>query len=166
MVVVKGSRRRVAEPPSRSWPGPGCEVVASSAAWADYDIPGSPYFVLVEGGVVTGEGSATRWASVRDLLAAGRRRERPRPGGRRAHRPRGRPPRARRRRRRGGRDDLSRIDAELRRPASTPATRACTSRPTRSTTTEAAARVTALAAALVVGLPMAVLAAVRATWSP
>ena len=47
---------------------PGVEVVMSSAAWVDYDIPGSPYFVLVERGVVTGEGSATNWPSVRDLL--------------------------------------------------------------------------------------------------
>ena len=33
--------------------------------------PGSPYFVYVEGGVVTGEGSATTWAQVRDLMAQG-----------------------------------------------------------------------------------------------
>jgi hypothetical protein len=47
------------------------DVVQSSAAWVDYDIPGSPYFVYVEGGVVTGEGSATTWAQVRDLMAQG-----------------------------------------------------------------------------------------------
>ena len=35
---------------------PGVEVVASSAAWADYDIPGSPYFVLVEGASSPGRG--------------------------------------------------------------------------------------------------------------
>ena len=46
-------------------------VVQSSGAWVDYDIPGSPYFVYVEGGVVTGEGSATTWAQVRDLMAQG-----------------------------------------------------------------------------------------------
>jgi hypothetical protein len=46
-------------------------VVQSSSAWTDYDIPGSPYFVYVEGGVVTGEGSATTWAQVRDLMAQG-----------------------------------------------------------------------------------------------
>jgi hypothetical protein len=45
------------------------EVVQSSAAWTDYDIPGSPYFVYVEAGVVTGEGSATTWPQVRDLMA-------------------------------------------------------------------------------------------------
>ena len=47
------------------------EVVQSSAAWTDYDIPGSPYFVYVEAGTVTGEGSATTWAQVRDLMAQG-----------------------------------------------------------------------------------------------
>lgn len=47
------------------------DVVQSSAAWLDYDIPGSPYFVYVEGGVVTGEGSATTWEQVRGLMAQG-----------------------------------------------------------------------------------------------
>jgi hypothetical protein len=47
------------------------DVVQSSGAWVDYDIPGSPYFVYVEGGVVTGEGSAATWAQVRDLMAQG-----------------------------------------------------------------------------------------------
>jgi hypothetical protein len=91
---------------------PGVEVVASSGAWVDYDIPGSPYFVLVEDGVVTGEGSATSWTSVRDLLqqavdessharaAAGRTG----PGGDPVAVGGAAP---------GGRDDLSRIDAEL-----------------------------------------------------
>ncbi len=46
-------------------------VVQSSGAWTDYDIPGSPYFVYVEAGMVTGEGSATTWPQVRDLMAQG-----------------------------------------------------------------------------------------------
>lgn len=49
----------------------GLEVLQSSAAWTDYDIPGSPYFLYVEGGVITGEGSATTWPQVRDLMAQG-----------------------------------------------------------------------------------------------
>jgi hypothetical protein len=49
----------------------GREVVQSSAAWADYDIPGSPYFVYVEDGRVTGEGSATTWKQVRELMSQG-----------------------------------------------------------------------------------------------
>ncbi|WP_392544806.1 hypothetical protein [Oryzobacter telluris] len=79
---------------------PGVRVVASGAAWADYDIPGSPYFVLVEDGQVTGEGSATSWPAVRDLLAQAVEET--------AH--------ARELAGRldpGGRDDLNRIDAEL-----------------------------------------------------
>lgn len=48
--------------------GPSLQVVQSSAAWTDYDIPGSPYFVYVEDGVITGEGSSTTWAQVRDLM--------------------------------------------------------------------------------------------------
>ncbi|HET7823422.1 MAG TPA: hypothetical protein VFL10_18010 [Ornithinibacter sp.] len=67
LVVAKGSAE---ESPAilAKLARPGVEVVASSGAWVDYDIPGSPYFVLVEDGVVTGEGSATSWPSVRDLL--------------------------------------------------------------------------------------------------
>lgn len=45
-------------------------TVMSSEAWDAYGVPGSPYFVLVDGahGVV-GEGSATTWPRVVDLLA-------------------------------------------------------------------------------------------------
>lgn len=44
------------------------DVVMSSRAWSDYAVPGSPYFVHVEGGVVVGEGSATTWPRVASLL--------------------------------------------------------------------------------------------------
>ena len=52
----------------RQLAGPRLEVVGSSEAWSDYGVPGSPYFVYVEDGVVTGEGSSTTWAQVRDLM--------------------------------------------------------------------------------------------------
>ncbi|KQX66047.1 hypothetical protein [Angustibacter sp. Root456] len=52
----------------RELAGPGLEVVQSSAAWSDYAVPGSPYFVYVEDGTITGEGSSTTWAQVRDLM--------------------------------------------------------------------------------------------------
>lgn len=99
VVVVKG---RPDESPATlaKLARPGVRVVASGAAWADYDIPGSPYFVLVESGSVTGEGSATSWPAVRDLLAQAVEET--------AH--------ARELAGRldpGGRDDLNRIDAEL-----------------------------------------------------
>ena len=67
-VVAKGTEE---ESPSalRALAGDDLVVVQSSAAWTDYGIPGSPYFVYVEDGVITGEGSATTWPQVRDLMA-------------------------------------------------------------------------------------------------
>lgn len=44
------------------------EVVMSSAAWDDYAVPGSPYFVHVVDGRVVGEGSGTSWEQVTALL--------------------------------------------------------------------------------------------------
>ncbi len=43
-------------------------VIMSSQAWTDYQVPGSPYFLLIEGGRVTGEGSGSTWQQVRALL--------------------------------------------------------------------------------------------------
>lgn len=43
-------------------------VVMSSEAWEDYAVPGSPYFVLIEGGAVRGEGVATTWQALSSLL--------------------------------------------------------------------------------------------------
>jgi hypothetical protein len=44
-------------------------VVASTATWDALDVPGSPYFVLVDpGGRVVGEGSGASWPQVADLL--------------------------------------------------------------------------------------------------
>jgi hypothetical protein len=45
-------------------------VVLSSAAWEAYNVPGSPYFVLVDGpdGRVRGEGTGTSWSQVWNLL--------------------------------------------------------------------------------------------------
>lgn len=44
-------------------------VVQSTSAWDAYAVPGSPYFIYVEDAMVTGEGSSTTWAQVRDLMA-------------------------------------------------------------------------------------------------
>jgi hypothetical protein len=48
----------------------GVPVVLSSGAWADYKVPGSPYFVLVDGrlGRVRGEGTGATWEQVKNLL--------------------------------------------------------------------------------------------------
>lgn len=52
---------------------PGLPVVMSSDAYADLEIPGSPYVVHVEGrsGRVRGEGTAASWPAVRGLLLRG-----------------------------------------------------------------------------------------------
>jgi hypothetical protein len=47
----------------------GVRVVMSSRAWADYDVPASPYFVHVDGrGQLSGEGTAQRFDQVLSLL--------------------------------------------------------------------------------------------------
>ena len=58
-------------------------VIMSEGAWADYLVPGSPYFVLVDGpaGRIVGEGSAGTWDQLLTLIAqatgdTGRRRGR------------------------------------------------------------------------------------------
>jgi hypothetical protein len=45
-------------------------TVMSSQAWADYDVPVAPFFVLVDGasGEVIGEGAANEWSQVQSLL--------------------------------------------------------------------------------------------------
>ncbi len=46
----------------------GVPVIMSSAAWADYSVPASPYFVLVDGSV-RGEGAATTWSALASLVS-------------------------------------------------------------------------------------------------
>jgi len=46
----------------------GLPVLLSSAAWTDYSVPGAPYFVYVEDGVIHGEGSASQWPQLASLL--------------------------------------------------------------------------------------------------
>jgi hypothetical protein len=43
-------------------------VVASTSGWDGFDVPGSPYFVLVQDGRVVGEGSGASWPQVTNLL--------------------------------------------------------------------------------------------------
>ncbi len=69
LVVTKGDHE---ESPSRIAELAPSQVrtVMSSQAWDDFQIPVSPYFVLVdsEQGAVIGEGAAGSWDHVRDLL--------------------------------------------------------------------------------------------------
>jgi hypothetical protein len=67
VVVAKGPDEESASQ-LRTLAGPDLEVVQSSGAWTDYGVPGSPYFVYVEDGTITGEGSSTTWAQVRDMM--------------------------------------------------------------------------------------------------
>jgi hypothetical protein len=52
---------------------PDVTVVMSSQAWEDYEIPGSPYVVHVDGesGRVRGEGTGPNWAQVERMLLQG-----------------------------------------------------------------------------------------------
>jgi hypothetical protein len=54
----------------RDLAAPDLAVVMSSAAWIAYDVPGSPYFALVDGERrrVVGEGTGTTWEQVRNLV--------------------------------------------------------------------------------------------------
>jgi hypothetical protein len=69
VVVTKDSSY---ESPSklRSMAPPDLPVVMSSEAWETYRVPGSPYFVYVDGstGRIHGEGMAGGWAQVVSLL--------------------------------------------------------------------------------------------------
>jgi hypothetical protein len=50
---------------------PGVAVVMSTQAWLDYEVPGAPYFVHVDGpsGRTVGEGTAVTWEQVMSLAA-------------------------------------------------------------------------------------------------
>jgi hypothetical protein len=51
----------------------GTEVIMSSAAWADYAVPGSPHFVLTDGlGGILGRGSALSWSALETMVADAR----------------------------------------------------------------------------------------------
>jgi len=69
VVVTQGPERESASAVLRL-AGPDLLVVMSTAAWEAYEVPGSPYFVLVDAatGRVAGEGSATGWDQVQRLV--------------------------------------------------------------------------------------------------
>ncbi len=50
---------------------PGVDLVMSGQAWSDYDVPGSPYVVVVDGptGRVKGEGSGASFSQLSALVA-------------------------------------------------------------------------------------------------
>jgi hypothetical protein len=67
VIVTRGSDR---EQPAklRRLVGDRAPVIMSSHAWEDYAVPGTPYFVLIEEGMVRGEGVATTWDALASLV--------------------------------------------------------------------------------------------------
>jgi hypothetical protein len=70
VVVTKGPEAEVPSAIERVAPR-GIVTVLSDQAWADYKVPGSPYFVFVERGTgrVRGEGTGLDWSGVTGMLA-------------------------------------------------------------------------------------------------
>lgn len=69
IVVTRGVE---AESPGavRKLASPLVHTVMSTEAWHDYNVPGAPYFILVDGarGAVVGEGTSTTWERVQQLM--------------------------------------------------------------------------------------------------
>ena len=69
VVVTKGPEREIAGEVA-ALAAPGLRVLMSSDAWTDYEVPGSPFFVLVDGaaGRRIGEGVANEMSQVAELV--------------------------------------------------------------------------------------------------
>lgn len=69
VVVTKGPELEIAAEVAAKAP-PRLPVVMSTAAWGDYEVPGAPFFVLVDGraGRRVGEGVANQFHQVADLV--------------------------------------------------------------------------------------------------
>lgn len=78
VVVTKGPELEIPAEVARKVPA-DVSIVMSTAAWSDYEVPGSPFFVLVDGatGRRTGEGVANHLAQVADLVRRARADEGP-----------------------------------------------------------------------------------------
>jgi hypothetical protein len=73
LVVVTRDRDEESESALRQRATGAVPLVLSSAGWDAFDVPGSPYFVLVSGGRIVGEGSGASWPQVADLLGQAHR---------------------------------------------------------------------------------------------
>ena len=141
----------------------------STPAWEAYEVEGSPYFVYVDGasGAVVGEGTASSWERVREMidesvgdgaLAASRRRAAARKARADASSPR-RPSSARR----APTTRCSRPVSAPGDPRLYPATGGPANRARRVVTATAVRDVRGLA---LVAVGIAVVAGLRSTWSP
>jgi len=70
LVIVTMGAEAESESAVASLAPPDVSVVMSSEAWDDYEVPGSPYFVFVEGGSgrVVGQGTAPDWDQAMRLM--------------------------------------------------------------------------------------------------
>jgi hypothetical protein len=70
VVITKGPEAE-SESRLRELAPEGISLIQSTEAWTDYQVPVSPYFVLVDGpsGAVIGEGSAGSWGQVSSLMS-------------------------------------------------------------------------------------------------
>lgn len=70
VVVVTLGESEESPTRAQSMAKPGIEVVMSSSGWSDFEVPGAPYFVLLEpvSGRVIGEGSAMTYESLEEFL--------------------------------------------------------------------------------------------------
>jgi hypothetical protein len=78
VVVTKGPEWEIPSSVAARAPR-GVDVVMSNDAWGDYEVPGSPYFALIDGarGVRVGEGVANQWSQIADLVHRARDDVRP-----------------------------------------------------------------------------------------
>ncbi len=69
VVVTKGPEREIPGEVA-ALAAPGLSVLMSSDAWTEYEVPGSPFFVLVDGtaGRRVGEGVANHFSQVAELV--------------------------------------------------------------------------------------------------
>ncbi len=70
VVVVAKDRSSESVSRLRELGGAVPQLVLSSGAWADYEVPGSPHFVLVDGGSgrVAGRGTAGSWEQITSMV--------------------------------------------------------------------------------------------------
>ncbi|MTD17394.1 hypothetical protein GIS00_26025 [Nakamurella sp. YIM 132087] len=70
LVVTKGPDQESVSAVADLAPS-GIDLVMSTDAWSDFDVPGSPYVVAIDGptGRVKGEGTGLSWEQVANLLA-------------------------------------------------------------------------------------------------
>ncbi|HET9259013.1 MAG TPA: hypothetical protein VFP42_02665 [Acidimicrobiia bacterium] len=70
IVVVTLGESEESPTRAQSLARPGLDVVMSSSGWSDFEVPGAPYFALLEPGTgrVLGEGSAMTFESLEEFL--------------------------------------------------------------------------------------------------